>query len=103
MYYHNPEFTLVRLTPEEQIRATEHLLSKLNAATGRVDVLVPLRGGSVMDIEGGAFWQPELNQTCRDLLKHGLKPGIQYTEIDAHINEDRFADATFAALKELLG
>ncbi len=58
MYYHNPEFTLVRLTPEEQIRATEHLLSKLNAATGEVSVLVPRRGGSVMDIEGGAFWQP---------------------------------------------
>lgn len=101
-YYHNPEFTLVRLTADEQIRATKHLLSKINAATGQVQVLVPLRGGSVMDIDGGAFWQPELNQTCWDLLKNGLKPGIQYTEVDAHINEDRFADATFDALKNLL-
>lgn len=102
MYYHNPEFTLVRLTDDEQIRATRHLVSKLNAATGKVSVLVPLGGGSIMDIEGGAFWNPELNHTCRDLLKNGLKPDIQYQEIDAHINEDRFADAAFDALKALL-
>ena len=102
MYYHNPEFTLVRVTPDEQIRATQHLLTKLNAATGDVSVLVPLGGGSVMDIDGGAFWNPEVNQTCRDILKHGLKPGIAYQEIDAHINEDRFADATFDALAQLL-
>jgi len=101
-YYHNPEFTLVRLTPDEQIRATQHLLSKLNAAQGKVSVLVPLGGGSIMDIDGGAFWNPDLNQVCRNMLKEGLKPGIQYAEIEAHINEDRFADATFDALKTLL-
>lgn len=103
MYYHNPEFTLVRLTPDEQIRAVQHLIGKLNAAVGAVSVLVPLGGGSIMDIKGGAFWNPELNQQCRDLLKHGLKDDIRYAEVDAHINEDRFADATFDALKQLLG
>jgi uncharacterized protein (UPF0261 family) len=94
-YYHNPEFTLVRLTADEQLRATQLLVDKLNAAVGRVTVLVPLGGGSIMDIQGGAFWQPDLNAQCRNLLKSGLKDGIHYREVDAHINEDVFADVTF--------
>jgi uncharacterized protein (UPF0261 family) len=102
MYYHNPEFTLVRLTPDEQRRATQMLADKLNQATGKVTVLVPLRGGSIMDIEGGAFWQPELNRECRELLKSSLKPAIEYREVDGHINENSFAEATLEALLRLV-
>ena len=101
-YYHNPEFTLVRLTPDEQIRATQHLLSKLNAAQGKVSVLVPLSGGSIMDIEGGAFWNPDLNRQCFDILRDGLNPAIRYQEIDAHINSDAFADTVCDELLRLL-
>ncbi len=95
MYYHNPEFTLVRLTPDEQLKAAQFLVDKLNRAQGHVTVLVPLGGGSVMDIEGGAFWNPELNAQMRALIKNGIKAGIEYIEVDAHINSDTFADATF--------
>jgi uncharacterized protein (UPF0261 family) len=101
-YYHNPEFTLVRLTPDEQLKATRLLLDKLNTATGRVSVLVPLGGGSIMDIKGGAFWNPDLNRECRAILKGGLKAGIAYREVEAHINDDRFADAAFESLTHLL-
>ncbi len=102
MYYHNPEFTLVRLTPEEQIKATQFVVNKLNQATGKVTVITPLGGGSVMDIEGGAFYRPELNRQCWDMLKNGLKAGIRYREVDAHINSDAFADAVFEELKQIL-
>ncbi len=102
MYYHNPEFTLVRLTPEEQIAATHFVLEKLNRSTGNVTVVVPLGGASVMDIQGGAFYLPELNRQCWDMLKNGLKSGIRYREVDAHINSDVFADAVFDELKQIL-
>ncbi|MBI1278781.1 MAG: UPF0261 family protein [Anaerolineaceae bacterium] len=101
-YYHNPEFTLVRTTPEEQIKATQFVLDKLNRSTGKVTVVVPLGGASVMDIEGGAFYMPELNRQCWDILKNGLKAGIRYREVDAHINSDVFADAVFEELKQIL-
>jgi uncharacterized protein (UPF0261 family) len=101
-YYHNPEFTLVRVTPEEQLAAATFVLDKLNQSTGPVTVVVPLGGGSVMDIQGGAFWQPELNRQCWDILKNGLKPGIRYREINAHINSDEFADVVFEELKQIL-
>lgn len=102
MYYHNPEFTLVRLTPDEQLRATQFVADKLNRATGAVTVLVPLGGGSVMDIDGGDFWLPETNQRCRDALRAALKPEIEYREVDAHINDPRFAEAARDALIGLL-
>ncbi len=102
MYYHNPEFTLVRVTPEEQIAATQFVLDKLNQSTGSVTVVVPLGGASVMDIQGGAFYLPELNRQCWDMLKNGLKAGIRYREVDAHINSDAFADAVFEELKQVL-
>ncbi len=101
-YYHNPEFTLVRLTGEEQIAATRFLVEKLNRAHGHVSLMVPLGGGSVMDIQGGAFWDPELNQQCRELIKAELNPTIRYQEIDAHINDDCFADAVFDETMRLL-
>lgn len=101
-YYHNPEFTLVRLTADEQLAATHFLVEKLNQSTGPVSVVVPLGGGSVMDIEGGAFWKPELNQRCNAELKQGLKNGIRYVEVDAHINNPTFADAVLNELIDLM-
>jgi uncharacterized protein (UPF0261 family) len=102
MYYHNPEFTLVRLTADEQRQAYHMLLDKLNAACGPLTVLVPLRGGSVMDIDGGAFWQPAINGALRHMLREGLRADIRYREVDAHINDDAFADATSEALLQIV-
>lgn len=101
-YYHNPEFTLVRLTADEQMQATRFLIDKLNQSTGPVAVVVPLGGGSVMDVDGGAFWEPELNRACFDVLQHGLKDDIIYQEVDAHINDPRFADSVLEVMLNLL-
>ncbi|GIK64528.1 MAG: hypothetical protein BroJett018_23220 [Chloroflexota bacterium] len=103
MYYHNPEFTLVRLTREEQLQATRLVVEKLNKATGPASVVVPLGGGSVMDIQGGAFWDPDLNEQCRTILRQGLNKHIQYREVEGHINDNSFADVVLAELVELMG
>jgi uncharacterized protein (UPF0261 family) len=102
-YYHNPEFTLVRLTRDEQLAAARFLVEKLNRATGPVSVIVPLGGGSVMDKEGGAFWEPETNRLIRETIKNGLNSNIRYQEIEGHINDDVFADAVFEEMIRVLG
>ncbi|HEX2623144.1 MAG TPA: Tm-1-like ATP-binding domain-containing protein [Phototrophicaceae bacterium] len=101
MYYHNPEFTLVRLTPDEQMQATLFVTEKLNQAWGPVTVIVPLGGGSIMDIAGGDFWLPEVNRRCYDALRDGLNDQIRYQEIDAHINDPGFAEAAYEALMQI--
>ncbi|MBL8156161.1 MAG: Tm-1-like ATP-binding domain-containing protein, partial [Anaerolineae bacterium] len=75
----------------------------LAAATGPVTLVVPLGGGSIMDIEGGAFWQPEVNRRCWDALRDGLKKEIRYREVDAHINQAAFAEAALDELLRLIG
>jgi uncharacterized protein (UPF0261 family) len=56
---------------------------------------VPLGGGSVMDIAGGNFWEPEWNAAGHAILRDGLNKGIRYLEVEAHINSDVFADVVY--------
>ena len=74
----------MRLTPEEQLQAARFVAEKLNHAAGATAVLVPLRGGSIMDIEGGDFWLPgdqrRCNNALRDLLKLKFSTG-KFTHI----------------------
>ncbi|HEY2931253.1 MAG TPA: Tm-1-like ATP-binding domain-containing protein [Acidobacteriota bacterium] len=101
-YYHNPEFTLVRVTRNEQLEAAQFVAQKLKVARGPVSLLVPLRGGSIMDKEGGAFWDPETNRLCNEVLRGGIGARVKYREVDAHINDDVFADAVLEEMLALM-
>jgi len=89
---HNPNLTLVRLTPEELIKVAEMAARKLNMATGPIHVFIPLQGFSYPDREGGPHWEPESNQVFIDTLQACLKPSIPFETIDAHINDELFID-----------
>ena len=58
-YYHNPEFTLMRLNRDEMAQVGATMARKLNAARGPVIVLVPTGGLSIPNVPGGAFYDPE--------------------------------------------
>lgn len=91
-YYHNPEFTLVRLTRAEQLEVARQTAKKLNATKGRVVVLVPTQGLSIPNhAKGGEFWDPETDAAFRAELKTGLSKEVTYREVDAHINDESFA------------
>ncbi len=104
MYYHNPEFTLVRLTLAEQLQAVAFLAEKLNRTTVSITVMLPLRGISIMDnCDGGTFWEDEIAEARRTRLQSALtNPLITLQEVDAHINDDTFADAALTALHHLI-
>ena len=102
MYYHNPQFTLIRLTKEEEIEVARQIAVRLNAAAAPVEVLVPLGGVSIMDIEGGAFWDPEIDHAFRETLKTHLDPQIHYEEVPYHINSNEFADIVLARTLKLM-
>ena len=97
-YYHNPEFTLVRVTKDEQLEIARLIAKRLNASQGSVEILVPLRGLSIPNREGGEFYAPEVDAAFRSELKSHLNPAIAYSEIDAHANDDDFADLVVEAL-----
>jgi uncharacterized protein (UPF0261 family) len=65
---------------------------KLNRAVGPVKVLIPTRGFSSLDCQGNIFYDPIADRAFIDSLKSSVKQTIEVTEVDAHINDDAFAD-----------
>ncbi|HEY9014547.1 MAG TPA: Tm-1-like ATP-binding domain-containing protein, partial [Gemmatimonadales bacterium] len=101
-YYHNPEFTLIRLNRDEMVQVAETIARKLNAAHGPVRVLVPLGGLSIPNVPGGAFYDPAADTAFRDALRAGLRPDISLREIDAHVNDPEFATAVAETFLEIM-
>lgn len=101
MFGHNPELTLVRLTAEEMAKLGGIFARKANAAVGPTSILIPRRGFSVPDAEGGPFWDPEADAAFVDALLAEVRDGISVDVRDAHINDRAFADATVEELLRL--
>ena len=91
-YYHNPEFTLVRLTREEMVEVGHIMARKLNQARGPLAVVVPTSGLSIPNVPGGAFWDPEADAAFLDALQSNLRNDIPLITIEAHINDPAFSD-----------
>ena len=90
-YPHNPNITLMRTTPEECGELGRIMAEKLNLSTAPVSALIPLRGLSVIDAEGGPFWWPEADQALRDALKKNLREDIPVIELDCNVNDPEFS------------
>ena len=99
---HNPNMTLVRLSPEELRSVGRLTAEKLNRATGPTQVFIPLRGFSYPDREGLPHWEPEGNQAFLEALKAHLHPRVPLTELDAHINDPEFIDPVAAAFLSMM-
>lgn len=101
-YQHNPNITLMRTTPDECQRLGTILAEKLNLSIGPIQVLLPLRGWSMIDAPDGPFWWPEANQALHTALKQSLRPDIPVREIDANVNDLSFAQCAAETLLQLL-
>ncbi len=101
-YQHNPNITLMRTTPEECRRLGQVVAEKLNRSTGPVAVLIPLGGLSMIDSPGEPFWWPEADRALFAALKENLRPDIPVVQVDANINDERFAHKCAEMLLEYL-
>jgi uncharacterized protein (UPF0261 family) len=90
--FHNPQATAMRLNADEMKTVAEVISKKLNQATGIVKVLIPTRGFSAWDQKGRVFYDPSADKVFIDSLKSMLVPRIMVKEIDAHINDIKFAN-----------
>jgi uncharacterized protein (UPF0261 family) len=65
-------------------------------------VLIPARGWSEADREGGPLYDPEMNSFFTGRLKEVLDPQIEIREIDRHINDSAFAGAAANLMDEMI-
>lgn len=102
LYQWNPNVTLMRTDIEENRQIGAMIAAAANASTAPVTVLLPLKGVSMLDSEGGRFWDPEADRACYDAIKAALRPGIPVIERDENINDPAFADAVAETLLGML-
>jgi uncharacterized protein (UPF0261 family) len=100
LYKHNPTVTLMRTTPEECAELGRRIGRKLSAATGPVTLFVPLRGISLIAVEGQVFHDPDADAALLAGLRETLDPGVDVRELDTDINDPAFAHAMADALHE---
>jgi uncharacterized protein (UPF0261 family) len=102
-YFHNPVATLVRLEHHEEAALGALVAERLNEAAGPVRVVAPTRGFSLADAEGGDLWDPVADGAFLDALAEGLRPDIPFEAIDAHVDDDAFADLVAERYLSLVG
>ena len=102
LYEWNPNVTLLRTNVEENILMGKLLAAAANAASAPVAVIIPLKGVSMLDSEGGTFWDPLADRACFNAIKENLKPGIPYVEMNHNINDPEFSEKVAAVLLQML-
>ena len=103
LHVHNANVTLMRTTPEENAKMGKWIAGKLNRCEGPVRLLLPLRGVSAIDAEGGPFWWPEADKALFSAIEENLSPTSErkLLKVDAHINDPAFAAALLEAFQEI--
>lgn len=100
---HNPTVTLMRTTAAELAELGSLIATKLRAATGPTQVLVPRRGLSGIDVEGGPFFDPAADRAAVTALEDGLAgSGVEVQELDLAINDPGFGRSAADALHRLI-
>lgn len=102
-YFHNPTATLVRLTAGESAGLGAEVARRLAEARGQVAVVAPTRGFSLVDVEGGALWDPEADAAFLDALERGLPSRVGFERVEAAVNDAAFADRVAERFLELAG
>ncbi|NLW22536.1 MAG: UPF0261 family protein, partial [Tissierellia bacterium] len=103
LYRHNPTVTLMRTTVEENRRLGEIIAEKLNMSQGLTTLMLPLKGVSMIDVEGQPFYGPEEDKMLFDTLRENIdRDKVELIEMDTDINDEEFALAAAKKLVELI-
>ena len=102
-YEHNPNVTLMRTTAGECRKIGEWIGARLSLCEGPVHFLIPEKGVSALDIEGGAFFDPEADAVLFEAIERNIRPNHtrRVTRLPLHINDAEFARAATAAFLDI--
>jgi len=103
LYKHNPNVTLMRTSADECRRIGEWIGRKLNACEGEVRFLIPEKGVSALDRQGGAFFDPEADAALFSALDATVRQTARrrIVRLPYHINDPAFAEAAVTTFLEI--
>ncbi len=100
---HNPTVTLMRTSSEEMAELGRRIAAKLAGSSGPVEVYLPIRGVSGIDVDGGPFRDAEADEACFTALREGLAgTPVVVHEVDTAINDPGFGRQAAERLHALI-
>jgi uncharacterized protein (UPF0261 family) len=96
VHVHNRLIASATSAPPLRERIAQAIGERLAAARGPVTLLLPQRGIEQWDQPGEPLHDPEGLQAFTHALRASVRPPTQLLALDAHINDDAFADAALA-------
>lgn len=97
-----PDVTLMRTDKEENRILGKRLAQKLNRSAAPVTIVLPLKGISQIDAEGGVFYRPEIDQALFDSIKNNADKALHVMEVNAHINDYAFSVILVKTLLQMI-
>ena len=101
-YRHSPSGLLMRTSAEENAVLGRWVGERIARSRGPAALLLPLRGFSEYDREGGVFYDPAADRAFIEAAL-AAADGIETVQMDAHINDPEFAVAAVRLLLRLMG
>jgi uncharacterized protein (UPF0261 family) len=92
----------IRLNVEESQLLARQLAEKLNRNPSHTKVVIPMRGWSEADCEGGPLYDPVISEQCIRELKRSLNRQIEIKEVDSHINDPSFTQVAATLMDEMI-
>jgi len=102
LHVHGPDTVLVRTTREEVATAARVLAKRANSAKGPVAIVIPLGGFSAVDAKGQHFYDPQADAAFARVIKDAVKKKVDIIEVNAHINDVKFARKVVDTFDKLL-
>jgi len=93
----------IRLNERESRSLARQLADKLNPNPSHIKVVIPMRGWSEADCEGGPLYDPAIMEIFIEELKQDLNPQIEIKEPESHINDPSFAKVVAELMDEMIG
>ncbi len=93
----------IRLNHDETMYLANQLSEKLNRDSANIKVLIPSKGWSEADREGGPLHDPETSLVFTRRIREVLDPQIEIREVDHHINDSAFAEIAAIVMDEMVG
>lgn len=93
--------TWLRMSPEELRAVAKEFTRKLNGANASVKLMIPRKGWSSVDSEGGPTYDPKEDQVFVDALREDMDANIDIIEVNANMEESAFSQAVIKTAKEL--
>lgn len=102
LYSWAPDVTLMRTSVEENRILGKRLAQKVNRSIAPVSVVLPLKGISQVDAEGGIFYDPDADDSLFNAIKEHATGNVAVVGADLHINDLEFAALLVDTLLELM-